>query len=32
MAEALGYGDIYLFSRHFKQTNGIAPRAYRKTL
>jgi AraC-like DNA-binding protein len=30
IAEILGYNDIYLFSRQFKQTIGKTPSAYRK--
>jgi len=29
IAEALGYFDIYLFSRQFKQIMGVSPRRYR---
>lgn len=30
IAEALGYSDIYFFSRQFKQFAGVAPTAYRQ--
>jgi AraC-like DNA-binding protein len=30
VARSLGYQDIYLFSRQFKQVVGVSPRAYRK--
>ena len=30
IAEALGYRDIYFFSRQFKQNSGLSPMAYRK--
>jgi AraC-like DNA-binding protein len=29
IATALGYRDIYFFSRQFKQRHGVSPRAYR---
>lgn len=30
IAYALGYGDVYFFSRHFKQGLGISPLAWRR--
>lgn len=32
IANALGYTDIYFFSRQFKQRTGISPSAYRRSL
>jgi AraC-like DNA-binding protein len=31
IAEALGYTDIYFFSRQFRQRTGLSPSAYRKS-
>lgn len=31
IADALGYSDIYFFSRQFKQTTGMSPSEYRKS-
>ncbi len=30
IAEAIGYSDIYQFSKQFKKTFGVSPTAYRK--
>lgn len=30
VARALGYGDLFLFSRQFKSVMGVSPRAYRQ--
>ena len=30
IADALGYGDVYFFSRHFKQATGASPLAWRR--
>jgi len=32
IAEALGYKDIYFFSRQFKQLVGVSPVQYRRGL
>jgi AraC-like DNA-binding protein len=31
IASALGYGDVYFFSRHFKRHTGASPLTFRKT-
>lgn len=32
IAFALGYADVFFFSRHFKQITGRSPRAYRRAI
>jgi AraC family transcriptional regulator of arabinose operon len=30
IADALGYVDVYFFSRQFKQATGVSPSTYRR--
>lgn len=32
IADSLGYGSVFYFSRHFKRSTGLSPGHYRKTL